>query len=115
MLYLHESLTVANNPRLAAFCVKGNVIEGGLDTADDATAVFKDVSRKAKQKLASNFDAQEEMVKIMKLKRPAQISGNIQDLNLFLAVLHSTWHELDKILITLEDSVNFETCPRNLP
>lgn len=116
MLYLHESLAVANNPELAAFCVEGNVIEGGLDTADAASTASKDVSRKAKKKASSNFDAQEEMVKIMKLRREDELKSQAismrKDLNLSLAVLHNTWHELDKTLITLEDSADFETNPR---
>jgi hypothetical protein len=74
---------------------------------------------KSKENLASNFDTQEEMVMIMKLRRKDELKSQAismrKDLYLSLAVLHSTWHELDKILITLEDSVDFETCPRNLP
>lgn len=59
------------------------------------------------------------MVMIMKLRREDELKSQAismrKDLNLSLAVLHSTWHELDKILIALEDSVDFETCPRNFP
>ena len=52
----------------------------------------------------------------MKLRRENELKSQAismrKDLNLSLAVLHNTWHELDKTLITLEDSADFETNPR---
>jgi hypothetical protein len=56
---------------LSAFCVEGNVIDGGLDTADDSSAPVKEAAKKAKKR--SLYNAQEEMVKVMQLRREDEL------------------------------------------
>jgi hypothetical protein len=76
MLYLHESLVAANNPELSAFCVEGNVFDGGLDTADDSSAPVKEAAKKAKKR--SLYNAQEEMVKVMQLRREDKLKNKYE-------------------------------------
>jgi hypothetical protein len=101
---------------LSAFCVEGNVIDGGLDTADDSSAPVKEAAKKAKKR--SLYNAQEEMVKVMQLRREDELKSQAismrKDLTVSISILSATWSELDKTLISLEDSPDFETNPRKI-
>ena len=92
MLYLHESLLAAGNPVLTAFCVEGDEIDGGLDTADATSAPAGDVVRKSKKR--PQQDAQSDMIKIMQQRRDDdQVSQSVnmrKDLNITMSLLSTT-------------------------
>ena len=110
MLYLHESLLAAGNPELTAFCVEGNEIDGGLDTADGKSAPVGEVKKSRKR---PQQDGQSEMIKIMQQRREddqvSQVVNMRKDLNITLSLLSTTWQDLDKTVMILEEAPDFST------
>ena len=45
LLYFHNALETINNPELSGYCLEGNAIDGGLDTAEKESAVGSSTSK----------------------------------------------------------------------
>ena len=58
-VYLHLSLEAINNPELSGYCLEGNVIDGGLDTAETAStdgAIKSKNQKKRRDKIVLKTD-----------------------------------------------------------
>lgn len=107
-LYMHKALEAASNPELSSYCLEGNVLHGGLDTAEviGSTSESAVKSKKRIERL-SNSKHQEDVLNYMKERNLGDSkSGKItilKDLNIALSVLNTTWAELDNKIVALED------------
>ena len=117
LLYLHLSLESINNPELSGYCLEGNVLDGGLDTAESASndGAVKPITQKKKDR-QNNIKHQQDVLAFMKERVVAeQINSKItmiKDLNISLSVLTTCWQDLDKTLLLLEESIDIEINPR---
>ena len=50
LLYFHIALETINNPELSGYCLRGNVIDGGLDTAEKESTVCGSASKSEKKR-----------------------------------------------------------------
>jgi hypothetical protein len=115
LLYLHVALESANNPELTSYCLEGNALEGGLDTAENA-ARGSSVKRQKKKERQSAVRHQQDVLTFMKERNPADVMDSrvtmIKDLNISLSVLNTCWQDMDKTVMTLEDAEDIDTNPR---
>lgn len=119
LLYFHLSLECMNNPELTGYCLEGNVLHGGLDTSDgiasDGVLVAKVNKRKDR---LSQVQHQQEMLSYMKERNIGDLRSSkitmLKDLNIALSVLSTSWQELDKTMMNLEDDPDLLSNPRKI-
>jgi hypothetical protein len=117
LLYFHIALETINNPELSGYCLEGNVIDGGLDTAEKESTVVGSTSKSEKKKeRQSSVKHQQDVLAYMKERNAGDLISSkvtmIKDLNISLSVLTTCWQELDKTLMLLEDDIDIENNPR---
>jgi hypothetical protein len=115
LLYLHLALEGANNPELTSYCLEGNSIAGGLNTAETDRATHSGSSSKSQKKKErqSAVKHQQEVLTFMKDRNAADVMSSkvtmIKDLNESLSVLNNCWQAMDKTVQSLEDDVDIDT------